>query len=60
MTKYQDWIEQQSKEFKNIVHKSIVPKCFVNEDANGITLDELEALDDKHIFNQGPEGGDKK
>ena len=52
-------MERQPAGFKKMVHKADVPTSYKNEDVEGITLAELEALDNEHIFNQSPEGGEK-
>lgn len=54
MTKYQEWITAQSAEFIKTVHKKEIPAKYMQEDWNGITLEQLAELDDKFINN--PEG----
>ena len=59
-SKYQIWLAKQPLEFRSIIHRSITPVSYINEDYAGVSLEELEALDNKYIFNQSPEGGEKK
>ncbi len=62
MSKYQSWVAKQPKEFKELIHKTTVPINYINEDNVGISLEELEALDNKHVLRsedrESPEGGE--
>ena len=55
-SKYQDFIETLEPEFVLLVHKKEIPVKYKNEDRDGITLEELESLDNK-FTNNSPEGG---
>ncbi len=50
MTKYQEFIETVNDSlFVDEIHKGEIPTVYRCEDIKGITLEELEELDDKFI-----------
>jgi hypothetical protein len=56
-SRYQEFIFTLTKEFVQLIHKTeSIPVNYKNEDYEGISLEELERLDNKFI-NQSPEGG---
>lgn len=54
MTKYQQWIKEQDKEFIKLVHPVFIPLEFKDQILSGISIEELEELDNRFINN--PEG----
>ncbi len=48
-TKYQEFIKTLEPEFIKLIHKNEIPSKYQNEDREGITLEELEILDNQFI-----------
>lgn len=58
MSKYQDFMSEQNPEFILEIHPSgLIPEIYQNEDTIGITLEQLEDLDNRFI-NNSPVGGE--
>ena len=54
-SKYREWMSKQDVLFQKFVHKKDIPIKFVSEDIIGITLTDLEQLDN-YFVNNSPEG----
>lgn len=54
MSIYKDWLLKQEQEFIKLIHKNDIPDNYRNEDIEGISLEDLEKLDNQFINN--PEG----
>ena len=52
MSKYQDWLLKQEQEFIKLIHKDKIPDNYRNEDIEGISLEDLEKLDNQFINNE--------
>lgn len=57
ISKYQKWILEQDKDFISLIHKKKIPRIFKDDDYIGVSLEELEELDNRFI-NNSPEGGE--